>query len=365
MAGVVKTMLDFYKNRRVFVTGHTGFKGAWLCKILCMAGAEVSGFAQPPTEPSLYRMLELDGLMSSAYGDIRNFEALWSTFQAAQPEIVLHLAAQPIVREGYRDPVGTYGTNVMGTVHLLECVRRSDCVRSVLNVTTDKVYENKTWIWGYRETDRLGGMDPYSNSKSCSELVTKSYRDSFLSESGAAVSTARAGNVIGGGDFAADRILPDCVRAARARETIRLRNPGSVRPYQHVLEPLSAYLTIAQKQCEDRSLAGNYNVGPDEGGCVTTGELTDLFCRLWGDGLRWEPAGDSGPHEDHILKLDCSQIRSALKWRPRWDICRAVEETVNWTKAWLAGEDVSDCVERQIRTFWEETEQEGRYGAIG
>lgn len=348
-------MLDFYRNRRVFVTGHTGFKGAWLCTMLQMAGAEVTGFSLPPAEPSLFKIVNLESRMGSIYGDIRDYDALWDAFYRAKPELVFHLAAQPIVRESYRNPVATYQTNVMGTVHILECIRQSDCVRSFLNVTTDKVYENRQWPWGYRENDRLNGFDPYANSKSCSELVTDSYRNSFFSGGGVSVSTARAGNVIGGGDFAADRIIPDCIRAAQAREAIRIRSPYSVRPYQHVLEPLSAYLLIVWKQAQDCTLSGSYNVGPKEADCLTTGELADLFCRAWGDGLRWEHVGGGGPHEDHILKLDSAKIAAKLGWRPRWDARRAVEATVEWTRTWMDGGDAAACMERQIRQFlWED-----------
>lgn len=354
MAGMVSMMLDFYKNRKVFVTGHTGFKGAWLCTILCMAGAEVTGFALPPEELSLCRIIGLEEKMTSVRGDMRDLETLWHAFDAAKPEIVLHLAAQPIVRESYRDPVGTYASNVMGTVHILECVRRSGCVRSFLNVTTDKVYQNRQWPWGYRETDVLNGFDPYANSKSCSELVTDSYRNSFFVDKGVAISTARAGNVIGGGDFASDRIIPDCIRAVRAGRPIQLRNPHSVRPYQHVLEPLSAYLLIAQRQYENSDLAGSYNVGPDSSGCLTTGALAELFCQAWGGGARWEHTGQQGPHEDAVLKLDCSKIGTVLGWRPRWDVERAVRETVDWTKAWIDGQNISDYMERHIRGYFNE-----------
>ena len=351
LAGMVNAMLDFYNNKRVFVTGHTGFKGGWLCGMLAMAGAEVTGFALPPASPSLFEIAGLKDTMRSVPGDIRDFDALWRAFDEAKPEVVFHLAAQPIVREGYRDPVGTYAVNVMGTVHLLECVRRSDCVRSVVNVTTDKVYENHSWPWGYREADPLNGYDPYANSKSCSELVTASYQKSFLAQRGAAVSTARAGNVIGGGDFAADRIIPDCVRAAQAKHAIRLRNPHSVRPYQHVLEPLSAYLLIARRQYEDAALSGSYNVGPEVDGCLSTGQLAGLFCQAWGEGLRWEHTGQEGPHEDAVLRLDCSKIRAVLGWRPKWDAARAVAETVGWTKAWLSGQDMSAFTLGQIQAY--------------
>lgn len=346
--------LEFYRGKRVFLTGHTGFKGSWLCAILTMAGAQVTGYALPPASPSLYELLHLDEKLDSVYGDVRDLDGLWEAFEQARPEIVFHLAAQPIVREGYRDPVGTYSTNVMGTVHLLECVRRAGTVRSVLNITTDKVYENRQWPWGYRESDGLNGIDPYANSKSCSELVTDSYRSSFLAGRGVAVSTARAGNVIGGGDFAPDRIIPDCVRAVRKGGAIRLRNPNSIRPYQHVLEPLSAYLLIAQRQYEDVGAAGSYNVGPDSRDCLTTGDLADLFCRAWGAPARWEHTGEAGPHEDAILKLDCSKIQSVLGWRPRWHAERAVAETVAWTKAWMAGGNPYSCTEEQISAFFAE-----------
>lgn len=319
--------------------------------MLHMAGAEVTGFALPPSDPSLFAIAELEKRMNSVYGDIRNFDALWTAFSAAQPEIVLHLAAQPIVRESYRDPVGTYSTNVMGTVHILECVRQCGSVRSFLNVTTDKVYENHEWPWGYRETDRLNGFDPYANSKSCSELVTDSYQKSFFSTRAVALSTARAGNVIGGGDFSADRIIPDCVRAVQAGKPIQLRNPYSVRPYQHVLEPLFAYLLIAQKQYEDKRFAGNYNVGPEGCDCLSTGKLADLFCQAWGGEARWEYIGSDGPHEDTTLKLDCSKINMMLGWHPRWHAGRAVEETVAWTRAWIHGENMPDAMERQIKAF--------------
>lgn len=282
--------LDFYKGKRVLVTGHTGFKGSWLCRILVLAGAQVTGYSLgAPTQPDLFSLAGLDSHMQSMIGDIRDFETLRACFDHARPEIVLHLAAQPIVRDSYREPRYTYETNVMGTVNLLECVRMSDTVSSVLNVTTDKVYHNKEWIWGYRENDPLDGYDPYSNSKSCSELVTHSYVSSFFGgENAPAVSTARAGNVIGGGDFANDRIIPDCVRAAQAGRAIGVRNPYSTRPYQHVLEPLFAYLMIAARQHEDKRLADWYNVGPDDCDCVTTGQLVNLFCEKWGSGARWE-----------------------------------------------------------------------------
>lgn len=345
--------LSFYKGKHVFVTGHTGFKGAWLCQMLLNAGAEVTGYSlEPPTEPNLFTLADIAGHMCSVIGDIRNFEKLQKVFTEARPEIVLHLAAQPIVRDSYKDPRYTYETNVMGTVNVLECVRQTSGVRSVLNVTTDKVYKNNEWYWGYREDELLDGYDPYSNSKSCSELATHSYRNSFFDESDApAVSTARAGNVIGGGDFAKDRIIPDCVRAAIAKKKIIVRNLASTRPYQHVLEPVSAYLMIAAKQTENRSLADWYNVGPDDCDCVSTGELVSLFCEKWGGGLTWESCSDSGPHEANFLKLDCSKLKNVFGWRPRWHIASAIERTVEWSKCWFEGGSVRECMDRQINEF--------------
>ncbi len=325
---------SFYRGRRVLITGHTGFKGSWLSRILILAGAQVTGYSlDPPTDPALFSLLDLGREMTDVRGDVRDLERLRRVFAETEPEVVFHLAAQPIVRESYRDPVGTYAVNVMGTVHVLECVRHTPSVRSLVNVTTDKVYETREWEYGYRETDRLDGYDPYSNSKSCSELVTHSYRQSFFGEDGCAVSTCRAGNVIGGGDFAVDRILPDCIRAASAGRPVKLRNPGSVRPYQHVLEPLSLYLKVAAAQYGDRRFCGNYNVGPDDCDCVTTGELAELFCRAWGGGASWVGKSDGGPHEANFLRLDCSRVKSVFGWRPRRHVKEAVEMTAEWFRA--------------------------------
>ena len=344
--------LEFFSGKRIFLTGHTGFKGSWLRRILLDAGAEVMGFSLSPREEDLLYALSGDGTgMRDVRGDVRDYEHMQACFSNFQPEIVIHLAAQPIVRESYRDPRGTYETNVMGTVNLMECVRCTSSVRSVLNVTTDKVYLNREWPWGYREDEMLDGYDPYSNSKSCSELVTHSYVASFF-EKGPSVSTARAGNVIGGGDFAKDRIIPDCVRAASRGEPIAVRNPYSVRPYQHVLEPLMAYLLIVQRQWEDPALASWYNVGPGEDSCVTTGELVDLFVKKWGGQARWENLSETNaPHEANFLKLDCSRIRSALSWKPIWGIERAVEETVRWTQVWLQKGDIIEEMDREIEAY--------------
>ena len=353
---LMKNVLEFYRGKRVFVTGHTGFKGSWLCRVLVGAGAIVTGYALPaPTQPNLFELAGLEGKMTSIIGDIRDRDKLKAAFDAARPEMVLHLAAQPIVRDSYRDPAYTYETNVMGTVNILECVRLAQVpVRSVVNITTDKVYQNREWVWGYREDEPLDGYDPYSNSKSCSELVTHSYLSSFFRDSDVAVSTARAGNVIGGGDFANDRIIPDCVRAAQAGKGIAVRNPHSIRPYQHVLEPLFAYLMIAKKQYEDKSFAGWYNVGPDEYDSITTGALVDLFCRSWGEGISWENQVEANaPHEANFLKLDCSKAKVAFGWRPRWHIEEAVRKTVEWSQVWLAGGDIPAEMDREIREYWE------------
>lgn len=346
--------MSFYKGKRVFVTGHTGFKGSWLCRMLVNAGAVVTGYSLAPEGPNLFELAGLDGKMTSVIGDIRDYSGLKAAFDAARPEIVLHLAAQPIVRDSYRDPRYTYETNVMGTVNILECVRLSDCVKSVLNVTTDKVYKNNEWCWGYRENEPLDGFDPYSNSKSCSELVTHSYISSFFQNGSVAVSTARAGNVIGGGDFAKDRIIPDCVRAMQQGTTICVRNPYSTRPYQHVLEPLAAYLTIARKQYEDRRYAGFYNVGPDDCDCVTTGTLVDLFCKHWGPGAAWENRAEpNAPHEANFLKLDCSLLKATFGWKPRWHMEECMEMTCQFSKVWLSGGDIPGEMDREIEEFLE------------
>ena len=356
-----KKDLEFYKGKKVLVTGHTGFKGSWLCQILVGAGAEVTGYSlEAPTNPSLFDEAGIAENINHIVGDIRDREKLLKVFEEVQPEIVLHLAAQPIVRESYKDPVGTYETNVMGTVNICEAVRQNPCVKSFLNVTTDKVYKNNEWCWGYREDEPLDGYDPYSNSKSCSELVTHSYINSFYFDMDVAVSTARAGNVIGGGDFAPDRIIPDCVRAAEKGEQIIVRNPYSTRPYQHVLEPLNIYLTIAKAQYEDKSKAGFYNVGPDDSDCVTTGDIVDKFCAAWNaaDGadtgkMSWVNKHDGGPHEANFLKLDCSLIKQVFGWKPVWNINKAIEMVVQFSKRRIAEPDkIADEMKLEIEEFF-------------
>lgn len=347
---------NFYKGKKVFITGHTGFKGSWLCKMLANAGADVTGYSlEPPTEPALFNIAAIDKDIHSIIGDICDLGALKKAFDETQPEIVFHLAAQPIVRESYKNPVNTYETNVMGTVNILECVRLGHTVRSFLNVTTDKVYLNKEWNWGYRENEELDGYDPYSNSKSCSELVTHSYKRSFfINKDGqpiVPISTARAGNVIGGGDFANNRIIPDCIRTVVKKKKIIVRNPFSTRPYQHVLEPLYVYLLIAMKQYEDGKYAGYYNVGPDDVDCFQTGSLVDLFCTKWGEGVKWISKNDGGPHEANFLKLDCSKLKTIFGWKPRWNLNEAMEKIVEWSKCWLDGGDVRKCMDQQIEQF--------------
>ncbi len=344
--------LDFFKDKRVFLTGHTGFKGSWMSKILINAGAKLTGYSlEPPTDPSLFDLAELGKDMNSVIGDIRDFESLYRAFCDAEPELVIHMAAQPIVRDSYKNPVYTYETNVMGTVNILECVRKTDSVRSFLNVTTDKVYHNNEWEWGYRENDPLDGYDPYSNSKSCSELVTHSYKNSFFNEREIAVSTARAGNVIGGGDFANDRIIPDCIRAMGQNKDITVRNPHSTRPYQHVLEPVMAYLMIIEEQYNNLALQGYYNVGPDDTDCVTTGDLVNMFCEKWGENAKWVNQYDGGPHEANFLKLDCSKLKKTFGWKPSWGISEALDKTIEWAKAYFAGEDISCVMNAQIAEF--------------
>ncbi len=345
--------MNFYKGKKVLITGHTGFKGTWLSKILINAGAKVIGYSlTPPTEPNVFSISGISNHMKSIIGDIRDMDSLQQVFIEEQPEIVFHLAAQPIVRDSYKEPRYTYETNVMGTVNILECIRQHSCVKSFLNVTTDKVYKNNEWEWGYRENEPLDGFDPYSNSKSCSELVTHSYKCSFFADNRVAIATARAGNVIGGGDFANDRIVPDCIRAAMEKQNIIVRNPHSTRPYQHVLEPLYVYLLIASKQYEEVKYADYYNVGPDDSDCITTGHLVDVFCEKWGDNLTWVNQYDGGPHEAKFLKLDCSKVKSVFGWKPRWSVEMAIEKTVQWAKAYMNEEDIAQCMDMQINEFF-------------
>lgn len=359
-------ILEFYRGKNVLVTGHTGFKGAWMMKVLMMAGANVTGYAlKPPTDPSLYYMLfgkgdrvednKSGGVLTSIIGDIRDLAHLKDTFTKAQPEIVIHMAAQPLVRQSYEDPVGTYETNVIGTVNVLECCRATDSVKSVVNVTTDKVYRNVEREEGYKEGEELCGYDPYSNSKSCSELVTDSYRNSFLNDKGIAVTTMRAGNVIGGGDFAKDRIIPDCVRAAIDSTDIIVRNPYSTRPYQHVLEPVIGYLEVAALQYNDATIASAYNIGPNDEDAVNTGTITTMFCDYWnkltGADIKWIDQYDGGPHEAGFLKLDCTKIKSKLGWNPVWNIDDTMDRLTKWYKVYKEDGDICAITENQIADY--------------
>lgn len=324
--------------------------------MLIQAGAVVTGYSLAPrTTPDLFSNADIERHITSIIGDIRDFEKLKSVFSDTQPEIVFHLAAQPIVRESYKNPRYTYETNVMGTVNILECIRLFPCVKSFVNITTDKVYQNNEWCWGYRENEPLDGFDPYSNSKSCSELATHSYVNSFFENRDIAVSTVRAGNVIGGGDFADDRIIPDCIRAVSNNQIIDVRNPYSVRPYQHVLEPLSVYMMIAQKQYENKKFSGYYNVGPDEPDCVTTGELVSMFCRYWGDDVRWKSCAEKNPpHEANFLKLDCSKLKSVFEWKPRWHVDDAVKMVCRFGKIWLENGNIPSEMDYEIDKFLED-----------
>lgn len=350
-------MKDFYKDKKVLITGHTGFKGSWLSEILINWGAKVAGYSlEPPTNPSLFNLLNVDRKMLSIIDDIRDLDRLKEIFELFDPEIVIHMAAQPLVRESYENPVYTFETNVMGTVNICECVRLSDSVKSFLNVTTDKVYENVEKSEGYREDEKLDGYDPYSNSKSCSELVTHSYINSFFNDLNIPTSTARAGNVIGGGDFAKDRIIPDCFRACEKHEDIIIRNPYSIRPYQHVLEPLSMYLTIAKEQYLNKDCAGYYNIGPNDEDCVETSKLVDIFCRYFNETdngkIQWINKSDNGPHEANFLKLDNTKIKETFNWKPTWNIEKAIEKTVEWIDVYLNNGNITKCVNNQIDEFF-------------
>ncbi|SFG34247.1 CDP-glucose 4,6-dehydratase [Oribacterium sp. WCC10] len=352
----------FYSGKRVLLTGHTGFKGSWMSLMLHMLGAEVYGYSlEAPTEPSLYDILGLDALIYSEIGDIRNYEKLQTFFDKARPEVVFHLAAQPIVRTSYVFPRETYEINVMGTVNVLECARKynsthDEKIKTLLNVTTDKVYENNDEEGhAFIEDEKLDGYDPYSNSKSCSELVTHSYKKSFFNVADGEVtriSTARAGNVIGGGDFAKDRIIPDCVRDTIEGKTIHVRNPYSTRPYQHVLEPLYVYLLIAMQQAMDESKADYYNVGPDEVDAITTGDLADKFVSSWGEGAGWHTEAEAdAPHEASFLKLDTGKLKRVFGWSPVWHVDEAVDQTVKWYHAWHDNENMLEYTEKQISEF--------------
>lgn len=351
----ISNMKEFYNNKKVLITGHTGFKGSWMSFLLHQLGADVTGIAlNPNTTPSLFNILKLDSKIDSRIIDIRDLESMKKVFDEIRPEIVIHMAAQPLVIESYKNPVYTYDVNVMGTVNICECVRTSESVKSFINVTTDKVYQNNEWCYGYREVDRLNGYDPYSNSKSCSELVTDSYTNSFFNSMNLAVSRCRAGNVIGGGDFNENRIIPDCVKYTINHETIQVRNPNSTRPYQHVLEPVVFYLYLAMLQYENKELAGCYNIGPNESDCITTGEIVSLFCDAWKEDAKWEATNYNGPHEANFLKLDCSKAKSVLNWQPVWDVATAVQKTVEWSKCYFNNGNIERMTAKQIDIYLKE-----------
>ena len=348
------TLESFYKGKKVFISGHTGFKGSWLCEMLLYLGADVYGYSlAPESRHSLFDILNLDEKLHSTYGDVRDYGKLCEAYSNASPDVVLHLAAQPLVRESYLNPKYTYDTNVGGTVNILECLRENPGTISFLNVTTDKVYENNDLEdHAFSEDDKLDGYDPYSNSKSCSELVTHSYKKSFFGNTNVAISTARAGNVIGGGDFAKDRIIPDCVRATLDGKSIRVRNPFSIRPYQHVLEPLAAYLLIAMRQAQNKDISGYYNIGPNESDCIETRKLADTFVKYWGGNASWvNTSEENAPKEANYLKLDCSKARNTFGWTPVWNADTAIKRTVEWYRSWSEGLDMNAYTIQQINEF--------------
>lgn len=345
-------MKNFFADKKIFVTGHTGFKGSWLCLWLSSMGAHVTGYAlDPPTKPSLFALARVGELVDSRIADVRDAGCLARAMAEAKPEIVIHMAAQPLVRDSYKIPVETYATNVMGTVHLLEAVRQCPCVKAVVNVTTDKCYENREWVWGYRENEPMGGFDPYSSSKGCSELVTAAYRNSFFQRS-VALATARAGNVIGGGDWATDRLIPDCISALLAGEPVRIRDPHAIRPWQHVLEPLSGYLTLAQRLYESGSeYAEGWNFGPADDDTKPVEWIVQRMCGLWGNSARYEIDAGDHPHEARYLKLDCSKARMRLGWQPRWNLEKALHSIIEWANEYSSANDMRSCCLKQIEAY--------------
>jgi CDP-glucose 4,6-dehydratase len=351
-------MVNFWSGKRVFITGHTGFKGGWLTLWLEKLGARITGYSlEPPTKPSFYELSRVNESASTIIGDVRDIDTLQRAMVSAEPEIVFHLAAQSLVRPSYTDPVGTYATNVLGTANVLDAVRATQTVHSVLNITSDKCYENREWIWGYRESDRLGGHDPYSNSKACSELLTQAFRDSFFSPASVggrpvAVASCRAGNVIGGGDWATDRLLADFIRAILERRAVRIRNPNAVRPWQHVLDPLSGYLRLAEcLTLEGQRWAEAWNFGPEEGNARSVAWMVDHLTMVWGDGAKWERDTGIHPKEAGMLRLDISKARQKLGWAPTWDIERALQKTVAWYKAYAKNADLRALSIMQIGEF--------------
>ncbi len=354
----MQNQFSFYQHKKVFVTGHTGFKGSWLCLLLNKLGATVYGYAlTPPSNPSLYEAAKIDTLVDSTIGDIRNYDLLLATLQRIQPDIVIHMAAQPLVRESYKNPRETYEINVMGTVNLLDAIRQIPSIKAIVNVTTDKCYENREWHWGYRENEPMGGYDPYSNSKGCSELVTSSFRNSFFNpktytEHGVALASARAGNVIGGGDWADDRLIPDFIRAISAGNEVKIRSPYAIRPWEHVLEPLTGYLTLAQAlYTQGAPFAQAWNFGPDDSDARNVEWITKTICELWADNARYSVDTNPQPHEANYLKLDCSKAKAELGWYPKWNIHKTLESIVEWNKDFLNGVDARVITEKQIDDY--------------
>ena len=348
----------FWQGKRVLVTGHTGFKGSWLSLWLQSMGAQVAGYAlAPPTNPSLFEAAQVGEGMTSIIGDIRDLEHLRAVFTEHKPEIVIHMAAQSLVRYSYIEPVETYSTNVMGTVNLLEAVRGTNSVKAVVNVTSDKCYENREWLWGYRESDAMGGYDPYSSSKGCAELITAAYRNSYFHPEkykthGVAIASARAGNVIGGGDWAADRLIPDIMRAITQGKPVNIRNPHAIRPWQHVLEPLSGYLLLAQKLYDEKAAyAEGWNFGPNDEDAKPVQWIVEKLTRAWGEGASWVPDGGDHPHEAHYLKLDCSKAKTRLDWHPRWSLIQTLEKIIEWHRASRDGKEMKTFTLDQIQQY--------------
>ncbi len=343
----------FWQGKRVFLTGHTGFKGSWISLWLLSMGAEVHGLALvPPTIPALFEEARVDSGMHSKIGDIRSYATVLEAIQTCKPDIIIHMAAQPLVRYSYQAPAETYGTNVMGTVHVLEAARQVGSAKAIVNITTDKCYENREWVWGYREDEPMGGHDPYSSSKGCAELVSSAYRRSFLKGAGIAVATARAGNVIGGGDWAADRLVPDILRALEKRETVLIRNPNAIRPWQHVLEPLSGYLLLAERLYErGQADAEGWNFGPRDEDARPVQWIVEHLCERWGNGASWALQPGNHAHEASFLKLDISKARQRLQWTPRWSLETALKHITDWHQAWLSGEDMRTICLNQISQY--------------
>jgi CDP-glucose 4,6-dehydratase len=350
---MVQTNTEFWRTKRVLITGHTGFKGSWLSLWLQSMGATLRGLSlPPPTEPALFNVARVADGMNHLIADIRDYAAVKSAMDDFKPEVVFHMAAQPLVRLSYQQPIETYATNVMGTVHVLEAARRAGSVRAIVNITTDKCYENREWVWGYREDEPMGGRDPYSNSKGCSELVSSAYRKSFLKDAGIAMATARAGNVIGGGDWALDRLIPDVLRALQGKRSVLIRNPNAIRPWQHVLEPLCGYLMLAERlYTQGQADAEGWNFGPRDEDARPVQWIVERLCEGWGEGANWTLQPGDHPHEATFLKLDISKARQRLNWTPRWPLEPALRRITDWHRAWLSGQDMRAVCLHQISQY--------------